>query len=270
MWPDTRPLSRVAVGSICPKTSLRQNSAIPRPMALPCVAAAEPADGDPFHLRPLVGDRLVVIELAAHHVRVHARAADVLADAVDQEHVGPCKRQPRQPALGQHQQIPLAGLELGGHNGLDARRLIVSVFHHRQAGQDVAAAEHFAGHAADDLLETEILDGAVVDLRPFAVAQADQEHFHQAAFDRAGKARVRLDAVANHDVVGFEGQAVEVDRKAFGGAAQNDRFHTGADRAAGKLFRHAVRLDQFPLTFGRAAAVAAHRRHKEWIGPQAF
>ena len=49
--------------------------------------------------------------------------------------------------------------------------------------------EHFAGHAADDLVEAEVLDRAVIDLRPFALAQADQEHLHQAAFDRAGKSR---------------------------------------------------------------------------------
>ena len=123
------------------------------------------------------------------------------------------KRQPRHPPLGQREQFAFAGLELLGRHGLDPRRLVVGVFDDGQPGQDVALREHFGGHAADDLVEAEVLDRAVIDLRPFAVAQPDQQHLHQAAFDRAGEAGVRLDAVADQHVIGLEGQAVEVDRK---------------------------------------------------------
>ena len=36
------------------------------------------------------------------------------------------------------------------------------------------------------------------------------------------------------------------------------------------LFGDAVRLQHLPLPFGRAAAVAAHRRHDEWLGAKLF
>ena len=68
-------------------------------MALPCVASRQAAQGDPPHLGKLVVQGLVVVELPAHHVRVQARAADVLADPVDQQHVDALERQPRQPRL---------------------------------------------------------------------------------------------------------------------------------------------------------------------------
>ena len=41
---------------------------------------------------------------------------------------------------------------------------------------------------------------------------------------------MRLDAVADHHVIGLEGQAVEVDGKALGRAAHHDGFHARADR----------------------------------------
>ena len=51
----------------------------------------------------------------------------------------------------------------------------------------------------------------MIDRRPLGIAQADQKHFYQSAFDRAGETGVRLDAVADQHVVGLEGQAVEMD-----------------------------------------------------------
>ena len=125
------------------------------------------------------------------------------------------KRQPRHQPLGQREQLLFAGLELLGPHGLDPRRLVVGVLDDGQPGQDMAAGEHFRGRAADDLVEAEILDRAVIDLRPLALAQPDQEHFHQSAFDRAGEAGMRLDAVADQHVIGLEGRPVKMDRKPF-------------------------------------------------------
>ena len=81
---------------------------------------------------------------------------------------------------------------------------------------------------------------------------------------------MRLDAVADQHVIGLEGQAVEVDRKPLGRAADDDRFHAGADRAADELLGDAVGLEELPLSFGGAAAVAAHGRHDERLGAQAL
>ena len=67
----------------------------------------------------------------------------------------------------------------------------------------------------------------------------------------------------DHHVVGSEGVLVEMDGKAFGRLAHDDRLHARANRAAAELLGDAVALDQPALPLGRAAAVAAHRRHDE-------
>ena len=129
--------------------------------------------------------------------------------------------------------------------------------------------QHLAGDAADDLPEAVVLNRAVIDLRAFVLAQADEHHLHQAAFDVADEAGVRLDAADDQHVVGLEGVLVEVDRKAFGRLADDDRLHARADRAAAELLGDAVAFEQLALPFGRAAAVAAHRRHDERLGARA-
>ena len=42
MWPEVRPFSRVAAKSVSRSNCDRQNSAIPKPWALPCVASLSP------------------------------------------------------------------------------------------------------------------------------------------------------------------------------------------------------------------------------------
>ncbi len=189
MWPEVRPLRRTAAKSVSRKQLRAAELGHAQTVGVARRGRAQSAQGDPPDLRPLVLQRLVVVELPAHHVRIEARAADVLADAVDHQHVHVLKRQPRHQPLGQREQFPFAGRELLGPHRLDPRRLVVGVLDDGQPGQDMAAGEHFAGHAADDLIEAEILDRAVIDLRPLALAQPDQEHLHQSAFDLAGRSR---------------------------------------------------------------------------------
>ena len=52
--------------------------------------------------------------------------------------------------------------------------------------------------AAHDLAEAVVVDRAVIDLGPLVLAQADEHHLHQAAFDVADEIGVRLDAAADH------------------------------------------------------------------------
>ena len=146
--------------------------------------------------------------------------------------------------------------------------LVVGVFDDADARDDAALGEHLAGHAADDLAEAVVQDRPVIDLRPFVLAQADQHHLHQARFDIADEIRVRLDAADDQHVIGAEGVLVEMDRKAFRRLADDDRLHARPDRAAAIRLGDAVAFDQLALPFGRAAAVAAHRRHDERLGAQ--
>ena len=61
-----------------------------------------------------------------------------------------------------------------------------------------------------------------------------------------------------------------MDRKPLGRPANDDGFDARADRAADGLLGDAVGLEQLPLSFGGAAAVAAHRRHDERLCAQAL
>ena len=124
------------------------------------------------------------------------------------------------------------------------------------------------GDAADDLVEAVILGRVVIDLGPGGLAQADQQHLHQAAFDGGGEVRVRLDAVADQHVVGLHGEAIEMERKAFGGAADDDGLRAGADGAADGRLGDAVGFQQAALAFGGAAAVAAHGGDQKGCAPR--
>ncbi len=77
----------------------------------------------------------------------------------------------------------------------------------------------------------------------------------------AGKRRMGFDAATDQHVIGLASRAIDVQRKPLGPTADDRGFHVPADRATDRCRGDAVRLQDLPLAFGRAAAVAAHRRH---------
>ena len=79
-----------------------------------------------------------------------------------------------------------------------------------------------------------------------------------------------LDSVDRNDDVGFRGcDAVEVYRDVAFHLAQEHRFHGRADRSAHRLLRDPELPEELLLPFRRRAAVAAHRRDDERLGPHA-
>ena len=155
---------------------------MPRPWALP-PWPRQSAQGDPPDLRPLVLEGLVVVELPAHHVRVEARAADVLADAVDHEHVDLLERQPRHQPLGQREQIrvrgprtPRAAPPRSAPSGRRRSRRWPA-----RPGYGIARALRRPRCERSD---RSCNPGPRGDRScPLALAQPDQEHLHQPAFD---------------------------------------------------------------------------------------
>ena len=108
----------------------------------------------------------------------------------------------------------------------------------------------------------------MIDLGPFVLAQADEHHLHQAAFDVADEARVRLDAVADQHVVGLEGVAVEVDGKpsaVWPTTTVSMLERIGQPQNASVM---PYEVEHLALPLGRAAAVAAHGRHDERLAAQ--
>ncbi len=225
------------------------------------------ADDDAFDLGPFVLSRGVIVELAADDIGIHTRAADVLADLVEKKNVGPFEREAGNPLFGEYEKFFFAILHFLWGDGLDLGRFVVGVFDNTQAGDDAALGEHFAGDAANDLAEAVVHDRPVIDFCPFVLAQADEHHLHEARFDVADEAGMWLDAADNENVVSTVGVLVEMDRETFGGLADDDGFHAGADGTAAIGFGDAVAFDEALLPFGRAATVAAHRGDDEWLGP---
>ena len=63
------------------------------------------------------------------------------------------------------------------------------------ARRNVAPLQDSRTDAANNLVEA-VIWNAVIDLRAVVLAQADQHHFHEAAFDVADEIGVRLDPAA--------------------------------------------------------------------------
>ena len=84
----------------------------------------------------------------------------------------------------------------------------------------------------------------------------------------AGEAGVRLDAAADQHVVGLEGEAVEMDREAFGRAGRRRPSPSWSGSGSRRILGDAVGFHHLPLALGGAAAVAAHGRNDEGPAPQ--
>jgi hypothetical protein len=130
----------------------------------------------------------------------------------------------------------------------------------------VALVQHPVRDAADDLWKAVIVDGAVIDFRAVVLAQPDQHHLHQPAFDGSDKVGVRLDPSTDQHMVGFKGMPVKVNGKTFLRGADHHRFHAGPDGTANKLLGHAIVLNDGTLFLGDTAAVASHGGHDERLG----
>ena len=230
--------------------------------------AAQVPDRDQPDLGDLVLGRAVPQVLAAHHVQVQPRPADVLADLVHQQDVGRLEGKTGHPAPGLSEQ-GLLSLQQGlGPERPDPGGPPVAVFHHGQSGQNGAFGQDLPGHAGNDLPEAEVLDGAMVDPGAVVFAQPDQHHLHEAAFDLAREERVGLYPIADHHVVGLVGLLVEMDREAFGGPADLHGIHAGSDGAAAKGLGDSVGLEDVSLAPGGRPAVASHGGNDEGVGAQ--
>ena len=112
------------------------------------------------------------------------------------------------------------------------------------------------------------MEARLVDLLgPVLLAHADHGHFHEAALVGAAEGRVGLDPAAEHDTVCLKGVFIHKHRLAVGPFPHLHRLHGGENGAAHIFFRHAVGFDDFPLSFGRGAPVAAHGRKYKGIRP---
>jgi len=98
------------------------------------------------------------------------------------------------------------------------------------------------------------------------LAEADDGHFDEAAFEKAVEIGVGFDAVDEDDAVGFPGVAIHVEGIGKTGAIEFDDFHGGTDGAAHGGGGDVVGFEQSSLALGGGAAVAAHGGNDEGFG----
>lgn len=109
------------------------------------------ADEDSSDGRIVSIGRLMVVVFAADDVGVHAGAADVLANLVNNQQMDFAEGESRQPLFGEHQQFLLAFEKFFRNNaGGDQPGFVVGVFDNSQPADDLAIANHGIGHGADD------------------------------------------------------------------------------------------------------------------------
>ncbi len=189
--------------------------------------------------RELVDERLAGIGDAADagpadHRRVHAGAADLLADPFDHEAVEALERQARDQGFRQFQEALVGRGEVGRLGALDHHELLVGVLDQRDAVGDRGMLDRDPGQRRQDLGVA--ARAQAMDVRsPHLLAQADRDQLGEPALDRAIEAGVGLDPVDAEDGVGRGGVLVEPAGDAVQGGAILDRLHGRAHRRADRV-----------------------------------
>src|SRR5262245_56611097 len=90
--------------------------------------------------------------------------------------------------------------------------------------------------------------------------EPDHHHLEQAALDLADKARMRLDAADDGNVIRPVRLAVEVDWDTILGGCDCIHLHGRSNRSPGELLGDAIALDYLTLPLGRAGPMSTHGR----------
>ncbi len=116
------------------------------------------------------------VEDVAGTVRVHSRAADVLADLIHNQQIGVLKRQPRQPSFRQNKELFFSWFKLLRTNRFDSSSFIIGVFHDRQGESDGRPGADRPANRANDLIERMIQENLMVGESPGVLAKANHHH----------------------------------------------------------------------------------------------
>jgi hypothetical protein len=220
---------------------------------------------DRAHGRPAHHHALAV-DAPADDVRIHAGAADVLADGIDDEDVHFRKRQRGHPRarLLQQRRLLTRNLVAAQHrHACEPVRAILDQAHAIHARQ---AAEHRGRHLGQCRLVPEPRCPVVTRRGSLDLPQSDRGHLQEAAAERGAlEVRVRLDAVHEHHGVGVARHARQVDGHAADRAPHVVRIHLGTDGYTECFARDAVGREQFALPIWCGATMTAHGRNDEWL-----
>src|ERR1700752_5093496 len=95
------------------------------------------------------------------------------------------------------------------------------------------------------------------------LAEANHQHFLDAATQRSTKVSMRLDPVEDYDPIGGKGRNTEHHVEAVERRADLSHLHAGIDRDAHAFGGNTVARQHFDLAGSRGAAVAAHGGNDE-------
>src|SRR5580700_4635696 len=97
----------------------------------------------------------------------------------------------------------------------------------------------------------------------YLLAEADHQHFLDAAAQCAAKISVRLDPVEDYDSIGCKRGNTEDDVEAVECGADLSHFHAGFNGDTHAFSGNPVTRQHLDLAGGRGSAVAPHGRHDE-------
>ena len=210
------------------------------PVALPCDSGVRSARVDRAHGRPAHHHALAV-DAPADDVRIHAGAADVLADGVDDQYVDVAKRQRGHPRAGLLQQGGFLARDLVTAQHRDPREPVGAILDQADAIYARQAAEHRGRHLGERRLVPQPRCPFVTRRGSVDLPQPDRSHLQQTAAERrALEIGVRLDAIHEHHGVSLSCHPREADRNATSGAPHVIGVHLGIDRHTKRVARDAI------------------------------
>src|SRR3954447_15366136 len=206
-------------------------------------------------------------DVAVDHVRVRAISGDVLADAVDDQHVDPLAGQASHTLAGDFEQFLFALPDTGRGYRLSLGQVPVAILDHRHPKGDVDLGKRELGDRGNQMVEL-IHTLGMEELGAFLFAKPDGDHLHQARFDRSPEIGMRLHPADWNHRVRLERIAIEPDRNVSFDLAEMDRIHAGEEWTTHRLFRDAVVRYQLQLAFGGRPTVTPHRRYDTRLGAE--
>jgi hypothetical protein len=205
------------------------------------------------------------VNTSSDHVWIHARAADVFSDVIDDEQIDFFKGQSGKKRAGFQQQFFFTRGDVFRRDQGEFRGFMKLIFEDGQAAKDRSGLEHDRGDIANDALMSEPIRRHMHGRGAGAFAQSNHRHFENAAPEASVKIGVRLDPVQQEDAIGLESFRAAINLHIILTFAEEFDIQRGSDGNAEVGFGDSVFREDASLTFGRGAAMAAHGWNDEGI-----
>ena len=207
---------------------------------------------------------------ATDHVGVHARAADVFPDLINDQQVDLIKRQRRHQPLRLRTQLRFASGNRIRRDNFKPRSFVQRVFNQCHAAKNRRLGKNHSGQILQRLLVAQCQRACVIRRCPRVLAKANHQHLGQAASHHPVEISVRLHPVDHKYTVRSDRLAAPENLAACCRLPQRRDLHRWPDRHPHRLLRHPVSGQQLQLPLRCGAPVAPHRGDDERLRPGFF